>query len=313
MPAKVDEGERTVRNQLLVKAAYTLFAGLFVGLLVAAPAAAGPNDIHLPGLVKREPGAATGTVRNQEFRLLVHELGLVATPSPLQPAETTGQSGFDFGVDYAIHDISQNEPYWADAVEGKLEGRTLMPILQTIGVRGRKGFPLPVPLTSEVELGAQWITDSSMVNLGGNVRLALNEGFRWIPDIAVMAGINRLIGTDDLDLFTVSVGGTVSKSFGIGGTFNLAPYVGYQSVFVHAFTRIIDPDPTNVEDVRNHVVFQEVSMMDPQNRIDRVSAGLRFQVAVVQITAGVDVNVMPELNGDRRVFMQYAARAGLYF
>jgi hypothetical protein len=274
---------------------------------------AGPNDIYLPGLVKREAGQPSGTVDNTAFRLLAHELGLVATPSPLQPAETTGQAGFDFGIDYAIHDINHAQPYWADAVEGKLEGRTLQPILQTVGVRGRKGFPLPIPLTSEIELGAQWIVDSSMVNLGGNLRLALNEGFRWIPDIAVMAGINRLIGTDDLDLFTVSVGGSVSKSFGIAGALNLAPFVSYQSVFVQAFSRLIDPDPSNVEDVRNHVVFEEVSMRDPVNRIDRVSAGLRFHVAVVQITAGVDVNVLPEHNGERRVMMQYATRAGLYF
>lgn len=144
-----------MRNRSLVKAVQHLFVCL-AGALLALPAAAGPNDIHLPGLVKRDVGGAV-TVGHDDFRLLVYELALVMTPPPLQPAETTGQSGFDFGVEYAAHDISEEQPYWSEAVEGRLENRELLPVLQTLGVRGRKGFPLPIPLSSEVDLGVQWI------------------------------------------------------------------------------------------------------------------------------------------------------------
>jgi hypothetical protein len=246
---------------------------------------------------------------------LVQELSLVMTPTPVQPAETTGQAGFDFGIDYVIHDISEDQAYWADAVEGRLENRDLLPILQTIGVRGRKGFPLPIPLTSEVELGANWIVDSQMLNLGGNVRLALNEGFRWIPDLAVSAGVNRLVGTEDLDMFTVTAGGSISKGFGIGGTINVAPFLGYQSIFVNASSRVIDPTPGFIEDVGDNVVFNEVQISDPTTRIDRLEAGVRVQAAIVELSTGFNFNLLPDINGgnDRRLFMQYAIRAGLYF
>lgn len=305
-----------MRNRVLVKAARHTFVCLAGAALFALPAAAGPNDIHLPGLVKRDAGSVT--VRHDDFRLLVHELALVMTPPSLQPAETTGQSGFDFALEYGAHDISEQETYWSDAVEGKLENRELLPVLQTLGVRGRKGFPLPIPLSSEVDLGVQWIADSSMFSLGGNVRLALNEGFRWIPDLAVMTGINQLIGADDMNLTTVTVGGSVSKGFGVFGSFALVPFVSYQSIFLNGSTRVLDPDPSSVEDVGNNIVFNEVKMQEDdgsfKNRIDRVSAGLRVNVALVQLSAGVDFNVMPEdASGNRRLFMQYAARAGLYF
>jgi hypothetical protein len=292
-------------------------AALLLGALAPSTLQAAPNDIVLTSLIDREANG-TYVVRNDDFRLLTQELAIVMTPTAMQPAETTGQSGFDFAVDYTIHQVTADAAYWVDSVEGTLEGRNDggqlgVPILQTIGVRGRKGFPLPIPLSSEVEIGAQWVTDSSMVNLGGNVRLALNEGFRWIPDLAVMTGINRLLGTEDLDLLTVTVGGSISKGFGLVGSFNLAPFVSYQSIFMNASSRVIDPDPLVVDDVGENIVFEEVSISDPTSRMDRVSAGVRLHVAVVQLTAGVDMNFMPPVGGDRKLLLQYSVRAGLYF
>jgi hypothetical protein len=280
-----------------------------VTLFAAAGAGASPNDVDLLGLVDRSGG---GTVARQgDFRLLTQELAVVMTPTSLQPAETTGQSGFDFGVDYGFHDIFDDKDYWQDALEGRRTGREPFPVLQTLGVRGRKGFPLPLPLSSEIELGATWLLDSHLVNLGGNLRLALNEGFRWIPDIAVMAGVNRLVGSEDLDLFDVSAGAAISKGFGIMGSFNLAPFVSYQSIFINAASRVLDPDPSNTGDVGNNIVFEEIRYMD--NRVDRISFGARANVAIVQLTAGADVNILPNARGDRRVLMQYGVRAGLLF
>lgn len=286
-----------------------LIAVVAASLVVASTAVASPNDVDLLGLVERDGNRFSA--RQGDFFLLTQELGVAMTPTSLQPAETTGQSGFDFGVDYGFHDISDDEAYWQDALEGRRTGKEPFPVLQTLGVRGRKGFPLPFPLSSEIELGATWLLDSHLVNLGGNLRLALNEGFRWIPDIAVMGGVNRLVGSEDLDLFDVTAGAAISKGFGIMGSFNLAPFVSYQSIFINAASRVLDPDPTSTADVGNNVVFEEVSLLD--NRVDRISFGARASVAIVQLTAGVDVNVLPNAAGDRRVMMQYGIRAGLLF
>lgn len=303
-----------MRNPILVKAVRQLLVSLAVALL-ALPAAAGPNDLNLLGLVKPDVGGGY-IVEHGHFRSLVYEMAVVMTPPPLQPAETTGQAGFDFGIEYGAHDISEQEPYWQGSLVGTtLENRKAPFALQTLGVRGRKGFPLPIPLSSEVDLGVQWIADSSMFSVGGNVRLALNEGFRWIPDLAVMAGGNQLIGADDFNLTTATWGASISKGFGVAGTFALTPFVSYQSLHMYGWTRVLDPDPSSAADVDQNVVFNEVRITDFEtNRIDRLSAGLRVNVALVQLTAGADFNFMPpDANGDRRVFLQGAVRAGLYF
>ena len=278
---------------------------LTVAVVAAAPAAAGPNDIDLLGLVDTSD-PANPVVGNDDFRSLVRELGLIFTPSGLQPAETTGISGFDFAVDYGFHAVNIDRGYWQDALEQK---GSRLPM--TIGARARKGFVLPVPLASEVELGAQWLIESQMLNLGANVRLALNEGFtgaHWwvfIPDIAVQAGINRVVGSDDLDLLTVTAGGTVSKGFGLFGSVNFCPFFGYQSVFVNGSTRLIDTNPLDTGNVDDNIVFDIVNFAD--NRIDRYSVGARIIVAHVQVSGGVDINVLDP----QTTILQPAVRAGV--
>jgi hypothetical protein len=280
------------------------FAVVALALLVCAlapsQAHAGTNDISLRGLVDTsDPDAPKA--QNEEFRGLVQELGLVMTPTSLQPAETTGQAGFDFALDYNFHLMNYDQPYWQNTrVDGDV------PLLMTLGARARKGFVLPVPLASEIEIGAQWLIDSQLLTLGSNIRVALNEGFRWIPDLAVQAGINRVVGSGDLDLLTVTSGAQISKGFGIVGSFNLCPFVGYQSIWVNGSSRIVDANPSNSANVDDNVLFAPVSILDQNNRMDRVSAGLRFVIAVVQITGGVDVNFV-----NNQPLLQMGLRAGV--
>ncbi len=280
---------------------------LAVAALTAVPAAAGPNDIELLGLVDTSD-PDNPVVRNEDFRLLVREMGLIFTPSVQQPAETTGISGFDFAFDYAFHPVNIDEAYWQDALEQK---GSRLPM--TMGARARKGFILPVPLASEVEIGAQWLIESQMLNLGANVRLALNEGFtgnHWwvvIPDIAVMAGINRVVGSDDLDLLTATGGASISKGFGLFGSVNLAPFLSYQAIFVNGSTRLVDTNPENTSNVDDNIVFDVVDLAD--NRIDRISVGARLIVAHVMLSGGVDINLLEPDN----TIIQTGLRAGVSF
>ncbi|MCC7074525.1 MAG: hypothetical protein IT383_24675 [Deltaproteobacteria bacterium] len=282
-------------------------AALTVVALAGAPAAALPNDIHLTRLID-EDGAGGYVQDDLAFQAVTRELGLVMTPTSMQVAETTGHSGFDFGLDYSFHTMRFDEDYW--------RARELrdVPLMMTLGARARKGFVLPVPLTSEVEFGAEWLIDSQLLNLGTNVRVALNEGFRWIPDLAVQAGINRLVGNDELDLLTVTAGGQVSKGFGVAGSFNVNPFVGYQSIWVNASSRIVDADPLDTANVEDNVVFALQPLA--QNRMDRLSLGLRLVVAVVSLSGGVDIDFMDPVDGtgvggQRQTLLHYTIRAGV--
>ncbi|MCP4503038.1 MAG: hypothetical protein GY822_24130 [Deltaproteobacteria bacterium] len=288
-------------------------------LLCAQPVLAGVNDIYLRGLVTENANGSV-SLRQDDFKSLTTELGFVLTPSPLQPAETTGQSGFDFALGYSLHGISYDKPYWRDAIEGSLDGKTPFPVMQTLGIRGRKGFILPIPLSSEVELGAQWLVDSNLLNLGGKLRLALNEGFQWIPDFAVEAGVNRLVGSQEIDLTTITAGGSVSKGFGVFGDFNLTPFLSYQAIFINAASRLLVVDPNATADVdANLVNFNRIDAMtftkyqiSGANVYHRVSGGLRVHVAIISLYVGVDANLTPE-NVEKPVFYSVAARAGLLF
>ena len=122
-----------------------------------------------------------------------------------------------------------------------------------------------------------------------------------------MAGVNRVVGSDDLDLVTVSVGGSISKSFGVFGSFNLCPFVSYQSIFINGSTRIIDADPSNTSNVDDNVVFAIVPLNT--NRVDRISPGFRVLFAHVMFSTGVDINLL----GGNDVLIQYALRGGITF
>jgi hypothetical protein len=273
---------------------------------VAVPARAGAMDLDLHGLI--DTSGPVPVTRDEDFRALVRDLGLIITPTNIQPAESTGISGFDFALQYSFHPVALDKPYWQDALVQK---GTRVPM--TLGASARKGFILPVPLATEVEVGAQWLIESRMVNIGTNLRLVLNEGFtgnHWwafIPDLAVNVGVNRIVGSDDLDLVTVTAGGSISKGFGLFGTVNLCPYAGYQSVFVNGATRIVDADPTDTSNVEDNVVFALVPLVE--NRIDRFSGGVRLIVAHVMFSAGVDADVVD----DNTTQLHFGVRTGLNF
>jgi hypothetical protein len=280
--------------------AVMLVVGLFSGLAArAAPA----NDVVVRNLVTG--AGADAQVRQQDFRLLSRELGLMFT-APAQAAETTGITGFEIGLDYTFHVVNFQAPYWQDAIATP---GTRVPM--TLGLRARKGFVLPLPLVSELEVGSQWLIESQMLSLGGTARIALHEGFRYIPDLAVFAGFHRLIGSGDLDLFTAVAGASISRSFGVLGTFNLCPFASYESVFVNASSSVIDTTPENTADTEGAVVFGIVGAA--QNRIDRISGGLRFVMANVLLVAGVNVSLAGLEDISSNLVVQPNLRLGVSF
>jgi hypothetical protein len=60
---------------------------------------------------------------------------------------------------------------------------------------------------------------------------------------------------------------------------------------VNASTSIIDADPTSTANINDNVVFDIVPLTE--NRIDRISGGLRVVVAHVMLSGGVDLNLKP--------------------
>ena len=216
-----------------------LYSNLFLSvLLLSASAHASGLDLSLRGL-----GVETrsNTLPNERLRLLSTELAFALAPRNAGPAATLGMSGFEASVDTTIVNFGTNRDYWRgnvtdpspvashDAVtEQEQLGKGAPASTQgVIGFHFRKGLPFSV----ELGVHLNYLLNSSMFMLGADVRWALLEGYRYVPDLSVRGAAGRLIGATDLDMTTAEVSATLSKRFAVAGVFTLTPYVGYGMLF----------------------------------------------------------------------------------
>lgn len=179
--------------------------------------------------------AVADTTRNELYRKLMSEMGILFAPSFMAPAETLGYMGFALDLMYGITTISANEDYWKNGVDG-----TPSTAVQTMGLQFRKGMWLPLP-GFEIGGGVKYVLQSHMYAPYVFAKFALAEGyFKWpIPAIAVRGHGIRVMGSMDVDTTIASVDVSISKSFGIQSTINLTPYAGYNALMIISDSRVI--------------------------------------------------------------------------
>ena len=235
-----------------------------LGLLLAAmPARADKNDLALwklgtlninPDGTIGMPGVTVGADAERQFRSLASELGVVLAPRNLMPADTLGYSGFQFSAELSFTTINSNQSTspWRNALERhgqiKSDGNpdtTIPGYLTTVGVFARKGIWLPVP-SFEVGAGFLNVLQTNMFALQVYAKVAIHEGFHgWpLPSVAIRGAASRLMGARDLDLTVASLDFSLSYSFGLGGTINLAPYAGYNLLWIIPRSQVLDANPT---------------------------------------------------------------------
>jgi hypothetical protein len=247
----------------------------------AALAQAYPNDVSYAGLAQWQDGCdpygkteclpvkdASGRVMGDQraFDGLAEELGVILAPRDVGPASTGGQSGFDLAVEITGHRINNRHDYWARSLErsARSDSRDVVyPAMGTMQAWLKKGLPY----SFQVAAGGTYLLESRIMAVGVQGKWTLNEGFFWFPDVALTAGANKTLclglpssiplgderanGTtknscaNDLDMFTVTAGAVVSKTFAVLGTFTVSPYAGWQKIFVHSFSPFVDGDPTS--------------------------------------------------------------------
>jgi hypothetical protein len=202
------------------------------------------------------------------FEDLMTELGMIAAPVFLAPAETLGLNGFSFSLEGTIAPISNEEDFWVIPTEGKPSSVIFIPHIHV-----RKGLPF------STEIGAQisYIPESELFIVGAEAKWALNEGFYWIPDLAIRFSINHMIGSKDFELSTGGWDISLSKAFGIGGMLSLTPYAGYNMHFIHASSHVIlDATPAMQDQV-----FHEMNWQD--NMYHRFFFGCRLKTFIFQV------------------------------
>jgi hypothetical protein len=214
---------------------------------------------------------------DDRFRDFATQLGYVFAPRLASPAETLGHSGFQIGALWSGTAVSKDQPYWAVTEKG--QSGTPRGLLQTLQLEIRKGLPF----SFEVGATFMWLIESQLFAPGLEVRWALQEGYKYIPDFGLRGSVNHMVGNRDMLLTTVGLDAVLSKSFGLFGMVNVAPYVSWSLIMIAASSRVIDPTPTAEGDVANNIVFKEV------NATDRVHHRLTFGVRTLYYVLNVSV------------------------
>jgi len=220
---------------------------LLLGLvaLTFGTARADRNDLTLERMVG--PPGLPGTFNDpnnnmplqSRYRSLLSELGVVMAPIFLSPSDTLGYSGFHLSFDTTFTSISNKADFWKQGVQDVSSS-----FLPTITVMARKGLWAPTP-SFELGAGGTYLVDSNIFSLIAYAKLGIHEGFHKlpVPSIALRAAVSRLFGTSQVDLTVVSTDLSVSKSFGVGGTVKLDPYLGANLLIMIARSQVIDTTP----------------------------------------------------------------------
>ena len=261
-------------------------------LLAPGAAAADVNDLVLSRLTNRVD-ADTIVPQNAELRSLASQLGVVLAPHLLTPADTIGFGGFQLTVDYAATTIDAGAAYWR-ARSGSPDPAGTDNVahgpgtLGTFGFFARKGFWFPVP-SFEIGAGANHLVDSRVWTGQLYAKLALHEGYTALPlpSLAVRGAVSRMMQQRELDLTVASLDVTLSKHIGIGGTWRLDPFAGWNLLMIVPRSEVIDPtpqidplDPMQQADSLLSFVFSD------QDNIyrNRIFFGAKLQYYVVQLT-----------------------------
>jgi hypothetical protein len=267
-------------------------------LLIGAPALARGYDVSLTQL---------GEADEPYYRGLAREMGLVLAPLHLGPARTTGHSGFEYTFRVSSHNIHENRTHWTKVMD--LGGAVNVPdTLKTTTIEVRKGLPFGLELGTNVT----WLENSETLALGGRIRIGLLEGYQasYAPDVSVQASVNRMLGSTDLDLTTISVGTTVSYRQSLMGRLTLTPFVGFDFLMVQAGSHLlINPvfDPEQEQDgVDRLIVFQPLDLDDADNQWSRLRYGLRLESILFALTLQHDLPL-----DDRERPDQHAVSVGI--
>ena len=173
------------------------------------------------------------------FRELLTELGQVMGPKVMAPASTLGLAGFQFGFYPSFTNIDEGGEQWKKAMP--TYGESPDSYLTVTSLHIRKGLPF------SFELGAvlNHLLNSELFAIGAEARWALNEGYHFLPDLAVRGAVMRLLGSRDLDMVMGNTTLSLSKTFSIAGMSTLTPYAGWDMAIINGSSHVLDATPAS--------------------------------------------------------------------
>lgn len=252
---------------------------------------AGGNDFRLNGVDGNGRGILFScqplpcAADDAAFAAFASELSFVLSPRLASPAATLGVAGFEFGLLWSGHFVS-DEDHWQLTEDGQRTGEGA-PFLQTMQLEVRKGLPL----SFEVAATMGWLVDSQIFMPGLELKWAFQEGYDFMPDFALRGAINTMVGSPDLSLTNVTTDLVISKPIPAGGIVRITPFVSLGALFTAASSQVVDPTPTTfveqgdppirVPDTENDIAFEAVGLAEEV--FAKVTGGVRARFSLVDL------------------------------
>ena len=266
------------------------------------------------------PASASGALcaDDASFEQLAAELAGALAPPIGRGAATDGPRSFYIGLNTTLTTLRHSSSYWQRGTRGAdptaSRNAHVDPVLSWNRLEVRKGLPFGFEVGSSLGFGlhtAMWL-------LSAELKLALFEGFRSglgaLPDVALRAVTQQLVGASELSLRTNAVDVTLSKPYVLGRQHVLTPLLALQLLFVTAKSGVVDLtpathgvtscDPTSGDvscsgsagaaDLANNVTFRTIH----RTRVRAfVGAEERFRLLSIALTLGFDLSA-PELQSE---------------
>lgn len=231
--------------------------------------------------------AADARVR---FARLATNLTLAFTSSLLEPASTTGHSGFQVGLESSYTGVARGavggstgtfDPAAYGVGTDVWPSRSVRPsevLMPSLHVR--KALPF------SFELGGRltYLSQSSYFATQLEGKWAFVEGYTLAPDLAVRVAWTRLIGQRDLDLGATEFGLLASKRFGVSAVTSLTPYLALRLTRVSASSRLMafgadyqpGSPPTPAPATPDEVALSSAGFPTFKSTLYRTTAGVRL-------------------------------------
>lgn len=258
---------------------------------------------------------------NAAWSSLATQLAGALIPPLVQPARTRGPRSFYLGVETMLTGIDSTQDYWQRGTEGDGgitdRNRAVDSVLTWTRISIRK----PLPFGFEIGTSGGYLVNTDYFTLGFELRWALLEGWTgrdwWVPDFAVRAAVQTLVGDAQFNTTVVALDATLSNSVVIGDAFELSPYIAGQVNFTFADTELVDltpnvdawrlcdpppPDATtgsrvacrgDASDFNNNGVFRSIRTIRP-----RMILGAQARYEIVTVNAAFSFDVLTPHEAD---------------
>jgi hypothetical protein len=194
-----------------------------------------------------EGGLATVCPDNASFELLAMELAGALAPTVRTGAATGGARGFYVGLSSTASTIRSQQRYWARGTRGAdataQQNDAVDSLLSFHRLDIRKGLPFGFEVGSSVGFGMH----TSLWVIAAELKLALFEGFRSglgaLPEVALRAVTQAVVGSPQLSLQTQALDITLSKPLVVRQEHTLTPLMALQLLFLRAQSSAVDFTP----------------------------------------------------------------------